>query len=408
MLCIEGKRRGWQTHWKHMFFSVSDPRVESLHVFTTASICCAATLQCLRRVSAQKSPQARWEFMAHGSDVLDVAQLHGHPFPVDCWFVPQAQGFHKGHFGNGVQDAHSVPRDSERCSFWRLKGLQRVFQNRHETCFRYGEKLFGHLMLLGMDFTFYAPDIFHAFSSAFDAHKGTHYLARLHDTGSAGWKTKCLKIRGGMTGGCCRLKKQRKTSPGVILHHLLELAPAAWHTAYVSINNLRQRDIRWVYWWSKWTNSEAGNVNVCMYNAFNVHLLIKSWQPHACVNSQNYHRPHGTAGFMTFITYKLGCDRRYIPMVSMIKSFSCSSKSFAHFPMTHRFSDWLSFFRQSSYAFGVFCTASSPFTNLFFCPKTAPCPEAAAQATGADEAADCIFIRTDKLKSFPRWSRRGN
>ena len=43
------------------------------------------------------------------------------------------------------------------------------------------------------------------------------------------------------------------------------------------------------------------------------------------MNSQNYHPPHGTPSFMAFPTYKLGCDRRYIPMVTMIHSTSCQS-----------------------------------------------------------------------------------
>ena len=37
----------------------------------------------------------------------------------------------------------------------------------------------------------------------------------------------------------------------------------------------------------------------------------------ACLNSQNNHPPHGTPSFMAFPTYKLGCDRCCIPMVSM-------------------------------------------------------------------------------------------
>ena len=73
---------------------------------------------------------------------------------------------------------------------------------------------------------------------------------------------------------------------------------------------------------------------------------------------------------------------------------------FIHFPMAHRWSDRLSFFRSSSYAFGFFRTASSAFTNLLvLCPKTAPCPEAAAQAT-TDQAAD-------HCKAFPKPLRAG-
>ena len=37
------------------------------------------------------------------------------------------------------------------------------------------------------------------------------------------------------------------------------------------------------------------------------------------------HSPHGTPSFRAFPTYKLGCDRRHIPMVSMISSTSCQS-----------------------------------------------------------------------------------
>ena len=42
-------------------------------------------------------------------------------------------------------------------------------------------------------------------------------------------------------------------------------------------------------------------------------------------SEQNYHPPHGTPSFMAFPIYKLGCDRRYIPTVSMINSTSCQS-----------------------------------------------------------------------------------
>ena len=78
---------------------------------------------------------------------------------------------------------------------------------------------------------------------------------------------------------------------------------------------------------------------------------------------------------------------------------------FIHFPMAHRWSDWLSFFRSSSYAFGFFRTASNPFTNLLvLCPKIAPCPEAAAQATTAAAAANQA---ADHCKAFPEPLRAG-
>ena len=138
---------------------------------------------------------------------------------------------------------------------------------------------------------------------------------------------------------------------------------------------------------------------------------------------------------------------------------------FIHFPMAHRWSDRLSFFRSSSYAFGFFRTASSLFTNrLVLCPKTRPAQkqqhkqqqqqqQQTKQQTiakpfqngwvltgcnfnevrtrcerGQNEVRNQIlgdwplslltnslvatrfriFFRTVKLKSFQRWSGRGN
>ena len=85
----------------------------------------------------------------------------------------------------------------------------------------------------------------------------------------------------------------------------------------------RQVEILLAHRRSKWINSEADNSNI--HYVFNVHWLTKSWPPYACLNSQNYHPPHGTPSFLAFPTYKLGCDRRYFPMVSMINSTSCQS-----------------------------------------------------------------------------------
>ena len=167
----------------------------------------------------------------------------------------------------------------------------------------------------------------------------------------------------------------------------------------------RQVEILLAHKRSKWTNSEACNSNISIYYAFNVRLSTKSWQPYACLNSQNYHPPHGTPSFMAFPTYKLGCDRHYIPMVSI---YFMPINPFIHFPMAHRWSDRLSFFRSSSYAFGFFRTASSPFTNLLvLCPKTAPCPEAAAQATTAAATAAAADQAADHCKAFPKPLRAG-
>ena len=92
------------------------------------------------------------------------------------------------------------------------------------------------------------------------------------------------------------------------------MAPCLRQTSII----FRQVEIPLAHRRSKWTNSEAGNTM-----RVNVSLLTKSWQPYSCLNSQNYHPPHGTPSFMAFPTYKLGCDRRHIPMVSMTNSTSC-------------------------------------------------------------------------------------
>ena len=66
------------------------------------------------------------------------------------------------------------------------------------------------------------------------------------------------------------------------------------------------------------------------------------------------------------------------------------------------------FFKSSSYAFGFFRAASSPFTNLLvLCPKTAPCPEAAAQATTAAAADQAADQAADHCKAFPELLRAG-
>ena len=147
--------------------------------------------------------------------------------------------------------------------------------------------------------------------------------------------------------------------------------------------------------WSKWPNSEAGNLNISIYYALNKHLFAKSWQPYS---SQNYHPPHGAPRFMVFPTYKLGCDRHYIPVVSLISSTSWRRILSSTCPWhTADRIDFLFSYYLLIYDFGFFRTASRPFTNLFIlCRETKTCPEAAAQAataaapapTAADQAAD--------------------
>ena len=221
----------------------------------------------------------------------------------------------------------------------------------------------------------------------------------------------------------------------------------------------RQVEILLAHRRSKWTNSEAGNSNISIYYAFNVRLsdqkltticLLEQSQ----LSSSAWHTKfHGISNVQTWMWSTLHSHGFYD------KFYFMPINPFIHFPMAHRWSDRLSFFRSSSYAFGFFRTASSPFTNLLvLCPKTAFCPEAAAQATTAAAADHCkafpkplragfwlaailtrserdenevqnqilgdwplslltnslvatrfrILVRTVKLKSFQRWSRRAN
>ena len=75
---------------------------------------------------------------------------------------------------------------------------------------------------------------------------------------------------------------------------------------------------------------------------------------------------------MAFPTYKLGCDRRYIPMVSMINSTSCQSTLSSTSPW--HTADRIDFLFSGHL---LMLLASSPFTDLLvLCSKTAPCPEA--------------------------------
>ena len=62
------------------------------------------------------------------------------------------------------------------------------------------------------------------------------------------------------------------------------MAPCLRQTSII----FRQVEILLAHRRSKWTNSEAGNSNISIYYAFNVRLIAKSWQPYACLNSQNY------------------------------------------------------------------------------------------------------------------------
>ena len=157
------------------------------------------------------------------------------------------------------------------------------------------------------------------------------------------------------------------------------MAPCLRQTSII----FRQVEILLAHRRSKWTNSEAGNSNISIYYAFNVRLIAKSWQPYACLNSQNYHPPHGTPSFMAFPTYKPSH-----PVVSMINSASCQSILSSTSPW--HTADRIDFFQVIFLCFWFLPHSFQPFTNLLVLrPKTVPCPEAAAQATtAADQAAD--------------------
>ena len=136
------------------------------------------------------------------------------------------------------------------------------------------------------------------------------------------------------------------TSPGVILRHLLELAPAAWHTAYA-----------------------------------------RHQSSSACLNSQNDHPPHGTPSFMAFPTYKLGCDRRCSPVVSVVNSASCQPTLSSTSPW--HTADRIDFLFSGHLLMLLVSSAQLPALSQiswFSAQKTAPCPEAAAQATTAAAA----------------------
>ena len=114
------------------------------------------------------------------------------------------------------------------------------------------------------------------------------------------------------------------------------------------------------------------------------------------LNSQNNHPPRNTPNFTAFSTYKFRYNRHFIPIISMINSTSCQL-------ILSSTSPW--YLRSFFYAIGFFHTASNFFTNLLvLCPKSAPCSEAAAQATTAAAAANQA---ADHCKAFPKPLRAG-
>ena len=85
---------------------------------------------------------------------------------------------------------------------------------------------------------------------------------------------------------------------------------------------------------------------------------------------------------MVFPTYKLGCDRHYIPMVSLINSTSCRPTLSSTCPW--HTADRIDFLFSCYLLMILVSSAQLPalFTNLLvLCPETKTCLEAAAQAT---------------------------
>ena len=207
------------------------------------------------------------------------------------------------------------------------------------------------------------------------------------------------------------------TSSGVILRHLLELAPAAWHTAYA---RHQQSSARW-----KHTDGQSGLIlkqttqiylftmrlmRASFYYAFNAHFLTTSWQPYACLNSQNYHPPHGTPSFMAFPTYKLGCDRRYISMGSECfydKFYFMPINPFIHFSMAHRWSDRLSF----SSIFFCFCFLPHSFQplhkSLGSLPKNRALPRISSTSNNSSSSRPSSRPLQSLSKTSPGWVLTG-
>ena len=125
----------------------------------------------------------------------------------------------------------------------------------------------------------------------------------------------------------------------------------------------RQVEILLAHRRSKWTNSEAGNSNISIYYAFNVTLVnpklttICLFEQSELSSSAWHTKFHGISNIQTWMWSTLHSYSFYD------KFYFMPINPFIHFPMEHRWSDRL-FFRSSSYAFGFFRTASSPFTNL--------------------------------------------
>ena len=78
---------------------------------------------------------------------------------------------------------------------------------------------------------------------------------------------------------------------------------------------------------------------------------------------------------------------------------------FIHFWMAHRWSDRLSFFRSSSDAFGFFRAASSPFTNLLvLCPKNRALPRSSSTSNDSSSSSSSSRPSSKPLQSLSKTS----
>ena len=108
---------------------------------------------------------------------------------------------------------------------------------------------------------------------------------------------------------------------------------------------------------------------------------------------------HGISNIQTWMwstlhSYGFYCKFYFMPI-----------NPFIHFPMAHRWSDRLSFFQVIFLCFWFLPHSFQPFhKSLGSLPKTAPCPEAAAQATTPAAAANQA---ADHCKAFPKPLRAG-
>ena len=123
---------------------------------------------------------------------------------------------------------------------------------------------------------------------------------------------------------------------------------------------------------------------------------------YACLNSQNCHPPHGTPSFMAFPTYKLGCDRRYIPTVSMINSTSCQSTLSSTSPW--HTADRIVFFQVIFLCFWFLPSGFQPFhKSLGSLPKNRVLPRSSSTSNNSSSSRPLQSLS----KTSPGWVLTG-